>query len=106
MQIAYGDFQVPQYAAAVKARTAGVGAYKPPLDLPEREQDENFLYKIPAIEKFPFKGSALVVWDSGPGFNMPPPLTNTAPEVPANGEDPHFEPRRRRVSAGFRSRSS
>jgi hypothetical protein len=94
MQIAYGDFQVTNYAAAVKARTAGVPAYKPPIDLPERGQDENLLYRIPAIQKLPFKGSALVVWDSGPGFNTPPPLTNTAPEEPANGLDPHFEPRR------------
>jgi hypothetical protein len=94
MQIAYGDFQVTQYAAAVKARTAGVPAYKPPVDLPERDQDANLLYKIPAIEKLPFKRSALVVWDAGPGFNTSPPLTNTAPEEPANGEDPHFHPRR------------
>jgi hypothetical protein len=94
MQIAYGDYQVSQYAAAVKARTIGARAYKPPLDLPEREQDENLLYKVPAIKKLPFKGSAIVVWDSGLGFNTPPPLTNTAPEEPANGEDPHFEPRR------------
>jgi hypothetical protein len=61
---------------------------------PQREQDEDLLYKVPAIKKFPFKGSAIVVWDSRPGFNAPPPLTNTAPEEPANGEDPHFEPRR------------
>ncbi len=93
MQIAYGDFQVSQYSAAVEARTIGARSYQPALDLPAREQDVNLLYKIPAIKSFPFKGSAMVIWDSGPGFNTPPPLTNTAPEEGVNGEDPHSKPR-------------
>jgi hypothetical protein len=93
MHVAYGDFQVTQYAAAVEARTIGARAYQPALDLPARQQDVNLFYGVPAIEKFPFKGSAIVVWDSGPGNNTPPPLTNTAPEEPENGEDPHGDPR-------------
>ena len=93
MHVAYGDFQVTQYEAAVEARTIGASSYQPALDLPAREQDANLLYKVPGIKRFPFKGSAIVIWDSGPGFNTPPPLTNTAPEEGPNGEDPHSQPR-------------
>ena len=38
MQIAYGDFQVSMYAAAVEARTIGASAYRPALD-PDRSRD-------------------------------------------------------------------
>jgi hypothetical protein len=93
MHVAYGDFQVTQYAAAVEARTIGARAYQPALDLPAREQDVNLFFGVPAIKKFPSKGSAIVVWDSGPGNNTPPPLTNTPPEEGPNGEDPHGDPR-------------
>jgi hypothetical protein len=93
MHVAYGDFQVSQYAAAVEARTIGARSYQPALDLPARSQDENLFFKVPAIEQFPFDGSGIVIWDSGPGFNDPPPLTNTAPEEPQFGEDPHSQPR-------------
>jgi hypothetical protein len=93
MHVAYGDFQVSQYAAAVEARTIGARSYRPALDLPARRQDANLFYKVPGIESFPFNGSGIVIWDSGPGFNDPPPLTNTAPQEPQFGEDPHSEPR-------------
>ena len=93
MHVAYGDFQVTQYSAAVEARTIGARSYRPALDLPAREQDVNLFYKVPGIKRFPYKGSAIVIWDSGPGFNDPPPLTNIAPVEPQDGEDPHSEPR-------------
>jgi len=93
MHVAYGDFQVSQYSAAVEARTIGARSYQPALDLPARDQDVNLFYKVPGIKSFPFDGSGIVIWDSGPGFNDPPPLTNTAPEEPAFGEDPHANPR-------------
>jgi hypothetical protein len=93
MHVAYGDFQVTQYEAAVQARTIGASSYQPALDLPARQQDVNLFYKVPGIKSFPFNGSAIVIWDSGPGFNTPPPLTNTAPEEGPNGEDPHSQPR-------------
>ncbi len=91
MQVAYGDHQVSQYAAAAEARTIGARAYKPPLDQPTRSQDVNLYYKIPAFPKFPFKGSGIVIWDDGPGLVDPPPLTNTSPTT---GEDPHEDVRR------------
>jgi hypothetical protein len=50
-------------------------------------------FGVPAIEKCPSKGSAILVWDSGPENNTPPPLTNAPPEEGPNGEDPHGDPR-------------
>jgi hypothetical protein len=90
MQTAYGDHQVSQYAAAVEARTIGAQAHQPALDLPARSQDVNLFYGIPAIQSYPFDGSAWVIWDDGPGLVPPPPLTNTPPTV---GRDPHGDVR-------------
>ena len=94
MQIAYGDHQVSMYAAAVEARTVGASAYQPALDLStNRSRDRNLFYGLPAIRSLPFSGSAIEIWDSGPGHTQPPPLTNTAPvDSPAN-QDPHEDPR-------------
>ena len=39
----------------------------------------NLFYGIPAIQSYPFDGSARVIWDDGPGLVPPPPLTNTPP---------------------------
>jgi hypothetical protein len=90
MHVAYGDHQVSQYAAAVEARTIGARAHQPALDLPARAQDANLFYAIPAIQSYPFDGSAIVIWDDGPGLVPPPPLTNTPPTV---GRDPHGDVR-------------
>jgi hypothetical protein len=90
MHIAYGDHQVSQYAAAVEARTVGAQAHQPALDLPARSQDVNLFYGVPAIQSYPFDGSAIVIWDDGPGLVSPPPLTNTPPTV---GRDPHGDVR-------------
>jgi hypothetical protein len=93
MQIAYGDHQVSDYAAAVEARTIGASVRRPTLDLStNRSQDRNMFYGIPAITHYPFGGSAIVIWDSGPGHTQPPPLTDTAPpEITGNPmtQDPH-----------------
>jgi hypothetical protein len=91
MQTAYGDHQVSQYAAAVEARTIGAQAHQPALDLPARSQDVNLFYGIPAIQGYPFDGSAWVIWDDGPGLVSPPPLTNTPPST--SGHDPHGDVR-------------
>jgi hypothetical protein len=45
---------------------------------------------IRPLPRWPYRGSALVVWDSG---TPTPPLTNTPPSEPAYGEDPHGDPR-------------
>jgi hypothetical protein len=91
MQIAYGDHQVTMYAAAVEARTIGASAYQPALSLDtNRRRDRNLFYGIPTIKAFPFNGSAIEVWDSGPGRVLPPPLGNLAPvNNTTNSIDPH-----------------
>jgi hypothetical protein len=50
----------------------------------------NLFYGIPAIQSYPFDGSAIVIWDDGPGLVPPPPLTNLPPTV---GRDPHGDVR-------------
>jgi hypothetical protein len=91
MQIAYGDHQVSMYAAAVEARTIGASAYQPALALnTNRRRDRDLFYGIPRITSFPFNGSAVEVWDSGPGRVKPPPLGNTSPvDNPLSNLDPH-----------------
>ncbi len=92
MQIAYGDFQVSMYAGAAEARTIGVSAYEPALD-PDRSRDRNLFYGIPAIRHFPFRGSAIEIWDSGPGRVQEPPVGNIPPTPGATNIDPHQDPR-------------
>jgi hypothetical protein len=92
MQIAYGDFQVSMYAGAAEARTIGVSAYQPALD-PDRARDRNLFYGIPAIRHYPFRGSAIEIWDSGPGRVQPPPVGNIPPTAGPTNIDPHQNPR-------------
>ncbi len=97
MQIAYGDHQVSMYAGAQEARTVGVSVYEPALDLnTNRGRDRNLFYGLPVIKKFPFNGSAIEIWDSGPGHTQPPPLGNIAPAEANNPPllDPHEDPRK------------
>jgi hypothetical protein len=95
MQIAYGDHQVSMYAAAVQARTTGASAYQPALDLgTNRRRDRNLFYALPRIRSWPFTGSAIEVWDSGPGRVQPPPLGNVPPvNNPITNIDPHEDVR-------------
>jgi hypothetical protein len=93
MQIAYGDFQVSMYAGAAEARTIGASAYEPALD-PARSADRNLFYGIPAIGHLPFAGSAIEVWDSGPGRVQQPPVGNVPPTPGPTDVDPHSDPRR------------
>jgi len=92
MQIAYGDFQVSMYAGAAEARTVGASAYEPALD-PDRSRDRNLFYGIPSIRHYPFTGSAIEIWDSGPGRVQPPPVGNVPPTAGADNIDPHPDPR-------------
>jgi hypothetical protein len=94
MQIAYGDHQVSMYAAAVQARTIGAFVHEPALDLgTNRVRDRNLFFGVPAIQRYPFGGSAIVIWDSGPGRVQPPPLENLAPADTATNMDPHEDVR-------------
>jgi hypothetical protein len=90
MQIAYGDHQVSMYAAAVEARTIGARVHRPALNLKtNRRRDRNLFYGIPAIGHYPFSGSAIVIWDGGPGQVQPPPVGNIAPQDTTKNQDPH-----------------
>jgi hypothetical protein len=92
MQIAYGDFQVSMYSAAVEARSVGASTVEPALDA-DRTQDANLFYGLPAVKRYPFGGSAIEVWDSGPGRVQPPPLADLAPVAASDNVDPHEDPR-------------
>ena len=96
MHVAFGDHQVSDTAAEVEARTIGARAYQPAL-VPGRSPWPR-LQMIPSIGSFPFGGSAIVFWDTGPvrtvgtetqGTNAPP-VTNTPNR---SGDDPHDNPR-------------
>jgi hypothetical protein len=67
MNLAFGDHQVTNWAAAVEARTMGARLRTPALDL-FRDPTGGYQYfgEIPAITSYPYKGSAITVWDSGP----------------------------------------
>ncbi len=89
MHVAFGDHQVTDYAADVEARPIGASAHCPALD-PGRIPDQRLLFGIPCIGSYPFVGSSIVYWDTGPGNVGPPPLTNTPNRA---GIDPHESPR-------------
>jgi hypothetical protein len=89
---AFGDHQVANVATEVEARTIGAQVYQPGLD-PGRHSDVDPFFGIPAIGSFPHSGSALVVWDSGPGRTATPPIENVPPRPPQYGQDPHSHPR-------------
>jgi hypothetical protein len=96
MHVAFGDHQVSDTAAEVQARTIGARAYRPALDAGRSPWPR--LQLIPSIGSFPFGGSAIVFWDTGPVRMVgtetegtdPPPRTNTPNRV---GDDPHENPR-------------
>lgn len=89
MQIAFGDHQVANVAAEVQARTIGARIHTPAL-APGRSPDVTPYWAVAPLPDRPYRGSALVVWDSG---TPAPPTTNTPPFEPDYGEDPHSDPR-------------
>jgi hypothetical protein len=110
MDAAFGDHQVANVAAEVEARTIGARIYQPAFD-PGRYWNANGVFGIPAIQSFPYNGSALIYWDGGPvrpdgsgGFlgTATPPNEDIPPRPtygcgmtgpPACGNDPHSYPR-------------
>lgn len=80
---AVGDQQVTTFQAEVMARTIGASARNPAADAGRLPATK--LFGLPATT-FPSSGSAIVLWDSGPGNNGIAPLANLAPR---EGEDPH-----------------
>jgi hypothetical protein len=103
LQLAFGDFQVSNYAAEVEARTIGAQIEHPTFDPGRYWDPANVPFGIPEIESFPHGGSAIQYWDGGPvGFTGTfgmgtgaPPLENVSPVPgPTYGADPHSYPRR------------
>jgi hypothetical protein len=91
LHMAFGDHQVANVGTEVEARTIGARIRLPAVDA-GRNADVHPYYGIEPINRYPFGGSALVVWDIGPLRNggtlgtPTPPITNTAPRL---GQDPH-----------------
>jgi hypothetical protein len=90
LHMAFGDHQVANIGTEVEARTIGARIRLPAVD-PGRHPDVTPYFGIEPIRKYPYRGSALVVWDIGPlragGLGTgPPPITNTPPRL---GRDPH-----------------
>ncbi len=79
---AFGDHQVANVSTEKLARTLGVGRRAPTL-ADGRSADDTPFWGIDPITKFPYNGSALVVWD----FGTPTPPSSDTP--PRQGEDPH-----------------
>jgi hypothetical protein len=97
MHAAYGDHQVSNWTAEVEARTIGARAHVPALD-PGRHPARDPLWGIPAISSYPYRGSALVYWDTGPVREAGGELEGTGPlpvanVAPTEGDDPHGAPR-------------
>jgi len=95
LHVALGDHTVAPVTAEVEARTIGARVWNR-LD-PGRSADVTPFYGIAPLTTFPYSGSALIVFDSGPlsaanpqGTPVPP-TTNT---VPTEGQDPHGFPHR------------
>lgn len=100
MNVAFGDHQVTNWQANVEAWTIGASAHAPVV-YDGRWPDVDQLYGIPRIGSYPFDGSSIVYWDSGPTRpdpanpagvigTDPPPLAN---KPNTSGADPHGRPR-------------
>ena len=88
LQAAFSDHQVANVSAEVEARTIGA-------PLMEGLAPGRHWALDPSIdtEQYPYKGSALIYWDSG---NATPPNGNIPP---SQGGDPHGHPRDERAAS-------
>ncbi|MCG5445809.1 hypothetical protein NIE79_004332 [Micromonospora sp. NIE79] len=90
MHVAFGDQQVSPAAAEVQARTIGARLHTPAL-ADGWSLDVRPYWGIAPIRRYPYTGSAIVIWNSGAAYAPPP--TNLAPAGPEFGDDPHEFPR-------------
>jgi len=90
MHVAFGDHQVSPAAAQVEARTIGARIHRPAL-APGWSDEVAPYWGLRPITRYPYRGSAFVVWNSG--LAPAPPPTNLAPAGPQYGTDPHEFPR-------------
>jgi hypothetical protein len=100
LNVAFGDHQVTTWQADVEARTIGAQAHEPVV-YDGRWPGVDVLWDVPTIETYPYTGSSIVYWDSGPvrpDPGNPAEEIGTAPPPVGNlpnrtGEDPHGDPR-------------
>ena len=95
-QVAFGDHQVANVSADVAARSAGAAIDLTPLES-GRSPDVTPVWGVPRIDGYPYLGSSIVYFDTGPfsagnprGTGAPP----TANVPPTAGQDPHEAVRR------------
>ena len=97
MTPALGDHQVANVAAEVEARTIGAAIHWPAVAA-GRSLDVTPFWGIPRISAYPYKGSAVVMWDS---HKTPPaPIANVPP---SSGDDPHEYPRAQAADQALKS---
>ena len=100
LQVAYGDHQVANITAETEARTIKAGGLYPPLVADRYGPYVDPFWGIDPITEFPYDGSAITMFDSGPAGNKTVqghygttwPPTEDVPN--RSGEDPHEAPRR------------
>jgi hypothetical protein len=107
LQAGWGDHQVANITAFTEARTIGAAGMQPPLVPARYGPYQDPFWGIPAPAAFPYAGSAITLFDTGPadytrdvdaadgggthtGTN-PPPVADVPNRA---GEDPHEAPRR------------
>jgi hypothetical protein len=99
LQVAYGDHQVANVTAETEARTIGAAGLYPPLVSQRYGPYQDPFWRIPAIGSFPYDGSAITMFDTGPASNVTSeghhgtdwPPTSDVPN--RSGDDPHSGPR-------------
>ena len=97
LQAAYGDHQVANITAETEARTIGAAGLYQPLVSARYGAYQDPFWAIPAINSFPYDGSAINLFDTGPVRNANPDGTDSPPtaDLPnRSGQDPHEAPRR------------
>jgi len=102
LQVAYGDHQVANITAETEARTIRARGVYQPLVTRRYGPYKDVFWDIPAIPAngFPYAGSAITLFDTGPARSVAAGAHNgTDPPPPADlpnrsGDDPHEAPRR------------
>ncbi|HXA30168.1 MAG TPA: hypothetical protein VN193_15635 [Candidatus Angelobacter sp.] len=97
LQPGYGDHQVANITAETEARTIGAHGLYPPLVAARYGPYHDVFWNIPQISSFPYDGSAITLFDTGPVRGANPDGTNPPPtsDTPnRSGSDPHEAPRR------------
>ena len=102
LQVGYGDHQVANITAETEARTIGARGVYPPLVAARYGSYKDPFWGIPAItqQRFPYHGSAITLFDTGPVRTVAPGASNGTDPPPTadlpnrSGDDPHEAPRR------------